>query len=69
MSLPDFCAQARTPSFEVAARTLLLAEVIREGRRYGYGTDEQRPLVAPFAWRFGVCGVGVVLEATDRLDS
>src|ERR1035441_5790833 len=55
MSLTEFCSHASAPGVDIAARTLLLADVLIAGPpNFEHST--------PFAWQFGVCGVGVLLN-------
>jgi len=58
MGLAEFCALTSPTSYDVAAQTFLLADILRTGRRYG-NTESGFANLAPFGWRFGVCGVGV----------
>jgi len=58
MGLTEFCALTSPDSFDVAAQTFLLADILRTGRRNGIG-ESGSPSPVPFAWQFGVTGVGV----------
>jgi hypothetical protein len=60
VSVSEFCARFEPAAPDVAARTLLLADVLLAGPRYGFGEPESLRAV-PFGWRLGVCGVGALL--------
>jgi hypothetical protein len=59
MGLAEFCALTSATAFDVAARGLLLADILGNGARVN-----EPPARVPYGWEFGVCGVGV--EADDK---
>jgi hypothetical protein len=65
MGLTEFCALTSPTSYEVAAQTFLVADILRTGRRNGIG-ESGSPSPVPFGWQFGVCGVGVQIFEPDN---
>src|SRR5260221_1507589 len=64
MSVAEFCALASPSAFDVAAHTLLLSDVLLNGQRYRL--ESETPL-EPFAWQYGICGVGAICSNAQKL--
>jgi hypothetical protein len=67
MSLLDFCTAVVPPALNTAIRSMVLAERLLYGPRYGSDRPADARFTIPFAWQeFRVCGVGAHFDPDSK---